>query len=208
MIAPVMASKPVANTITSTSNVRLSVVMPEAVICLDRLLPQIHQRDVGPVVGGVVVGIEAGTLGAERMVDAGSAPPPSRDPSRRRGSSRGSARRSARCRRRRRPGRPKAGSGCGRDRRRPTPSRSARGARHRSIASSPPSAADTARRPATSAPARGRRRGRFRSRPRDPPAADHCGRAGQSSACAGTRSDAPPARRSAGSTGCPTIPCR
>ena len=34
MIAPVMASKPVANTITSTSNVRLSVVMPDAVIAL------------------------------------------------------------------------------------------------------------------------------------------------------------------------------
>ena len=34
MMAPVMASKPVANTITSTSNVRLSVLMPEAVIDL------------------------------------------------------------------------------------------------------------------------------------------------------------------------------
>ena len=34
MIAPVMASKPVANTITSMSNVRLSVAMPDAVICL------------------------------------------------------------------------------------------------------------------------------------------------------------------------------
>ena len=31
MMAPVMASKPVANTITSTSNVRLSVLMLEAV---------------------------------------------------------------------------------------------------------------------------------------------------------------------------------
>ncbi len=31
-MAPVMASKPVANTITSTSNVRLPVVMPVAVI--------------------------------------------------------------------------------------------------------------------------------------------------------------------------------
>ena len=35
---------------------------------LDRLLAQVHQRDVGPVVGRVVVGIEAGPLGAERMV--------------------------------------------------------------------------------------------------------------------------------------------
>jgi len=34
----------------------------------DRLLPQVHQRDVGTVIGGVVVGIEAGTFGAERMV--------------------------------------------------------------------------------------------------------------------------------------------
>ena len=34
MIAPVIASKPVANTITSTSNVRLSVLMPDAVIDL------------------------------------------------------------------------------------------------------------------------------------------------------------------------------
>ena len=37
----------------------------------DRLLPQVYQRDVGPVVGGVVVGIEAGTLGTERMVVRG-----------------------------------------------------------------------------------------------------------------------------------------
>ena len=36
---------------------------------LDRLLPQVHQRDVGTIVGGVVVGIEAGTLGAERMIE-------------------------------------------------------------------------------------------------------------------------------------------
>src|SRR5947209_179573 len=35
---------------------------------LDRFLPQIHQRDVGTVVGRIVVGIEAGPLGAEWMV--------------------------------------------------------------------------------------------------------------------------------------------
>src|SRR6185312_15190380 len=35
---------------------------------LDRLLPQIDQRDVVPVVGGVVVGVETGALGAKRMV--------------------------------------------------------------------------------------------------------------------------------------------
>src|SRR6202007_156430 len=35
---------------------------------IDRLLPQVHQRDVGTVVGGVVVGIETGTLGPKRMV--------------------------------------------------------------------------------------------------------------------------------------------
>ena len=37
----------------------------------DRLLPQVHQRDVGAVVGGVIVGIEAGSFGAERMVVRG-----------------------------------------------------------------------------------------------------------------------------------------
>ncbi|MHC2404107.1 hypothetical protein ACVMGC_008651 [Bradyrhizobium barranii subsp. barranii] len=35
---------------------------------LDRLLAQIDQRDVRPVVGRVVIGIEAGALGAERMI--------------------------------------------------------------------------------------------------------------------------------------------
>ena len=80
MIAPVMASKPVANTMTSTSKLRLSVLMPDAVIDCDRLLPQVHQRDVGTVVGGVVVGIEAGPLGPERMIVRASAPPPSRGP--------------------------------------------------------------------------------------------------------------------------------
>ena len=34
----------------------------------DRLLPQVHQGDVGPVVGGVVAGIEAGPLGTERVI--------------------------------------------------------------------------------------------------------------------------------------------
>ena len=34
MMAPVMASKPVANTMASTSMARLSVLMPEAVIDL------------------------------------------------------------------------------------------------------------------------------------------------------------------------------
>jgi len=47
LIAPVMASKPVANTMTSTSNVRLSVLMPEAVIDVIGSWPQVHQRDVG-----------------------------------------------------------------------------------------------------------------------------------------------------------------
>src|SRR5215471_6701433 len=35
---------------------------------LNRLLPEIHQRYVGTVVGGIVVGLEAGTLSPERVV--------------------------------------------------------------------------------------------------------------------------------------------
>ena len=203
-----MASKPVANTMTSTSKVRLSVSMPEAVIDLDRLLPQVHQRDVGTVVGGVVVGIEAGTLGPERMVM-----------------------RAQRCRRFRvLDGRtdfladqlgdqrvafevdPLVGPQLGQH-----ADEVAGGPRFLEplaplgIAQLPAErrlSAATARRPATREPARGSRRGRLPARRGDPLARHHCGREARSSACAGTRSDAPPARRSTGSPGCPTIPCR
>lgn len=34
----------------------------------DRVFAQVHQRDVGPVVGGVAIGGEAGALGGERVV--------------------------------------------------------------------------------------------------------------------------------------------
>ena len=36
---------------------------------LDRLLPQVNQRDVRAVIGGIIVGIETWPLGAERMIE-------------------------------------------------------------------------------------------------------------------------------------------
>ena len=61
MIAPVIASKPVANTITSTSTVRLSVLMPEAVIdligsCRRLTKVTLGRLKVAPVVAELCLG--------------------------------------------------------------------------------------------------------------------------------------------------------
>ncbi len=207
-MAPVMASKPVANTITSTSMVRLPVLMPVAVIAVIGSCRRSTSADVGPVVGRVVVGIEAGPLGAERVVVGHQC--------------RGNlgvlhhgadlladqlADR-ARCRRNRRPGRPRVAVRM--QTRSPAAQRLLEPLAAFGIAqaaSSPPSLCGWRH--------AGQRQARLLAiggaislevGRRDRPAPDRYARAARSSACAGTRSDAPPVPRSAGSTGCPDDP--
>jgi hypothetical protein len=55
-----MASNPVANTMASNSNDSAVVSMPDSVM--------VEESDVGEVEGGEVVGVEAGSLGAHRVV--------------------------------------------------------------------------------------------------------------------------------------------
>ena len=65
--APVIASKPVANTITSSSYSVLAVLIPRAVIAGDRVAANVDERDVVAVVGLVVVDVDADALGPDRM---------------------------------------------------------------------------------------------------------------------------------------------
>ncbi len=66
--APVIASKPVANTMASSSYSASPARTPAAVISLDRRAAHIDQSDIRPIECRVVVGIDADPLGADRVV--------------------------------------------------------------------------------------------------------------------------------------------
>ncbi len=86
--APVIASKPVAKTIASSSYSPSSVRTPAGGDLLDRVRLYIHQRHVVAVVGLVIIGIETQPLGADRMVFRRQQSRRSRDRGRWRGSCR------------------------------------------------------------------------------------------------------------------------
>ena len=174
----------------------------------DRLLPQIDQGDVGPVVGGVIVGLEARAFGPERMVMGSErvrrfgilhdrADPLADQLSRQRVALEVAALVGPQLRQH--------------DDEIAGGQRLLETLATLGLAELPAELCRPRQRHTGQRPARLFTvvvDGRFPARRRGPPAAGHCAPGKRSSACVGKPSDGPPARRSSGSPGCPTIPCR